>query len=86
MTVYVANAYGGDDAIFEAESEVVWLSEYGVVESSLPRGMGLRFLGDQEGVRHQLDAFVLETLEMRLSGLDANALTPEFMLKENLEL
>ena len=86
LILFVANAYGGDEAMFEAEGEVAWLSEYGVSESDLPRGMGLRFLGDQDGVRHQLDAFVLEALEMRLSGIDANALTPEFLLKENLEL
>lgn len=86
LILYVANAYGGDEAMFEAEAEVVWLSEYGVPESELPRGMGLRFLGDQGAVRHQLDSFVLETLEIRLSGLDANALAPEFLFKEDLEL
>jgi uncharacterized protein (TIGR02266 family) len=86
LILYVANAYGGDEAMFEAESEVVWLSECGIPESGLPRGMGLRFLGDQEAVLHQLDSFVLETLELRLSGLDANALAPEFLFKEDLEL
>lgn len=86
LILYVANAYGGGEAMFEAEGEVAWLSEHGVAESDLPRGMGLRFVGDQDAVRHQLDAFVLESLEIRLSGLDANALTPEFLLKEDLEL
>ncbi len=86
LILYVANAYGRDQGMLEAEAEVVWVSEYGVPESELPRGMGLRFLGDQDAVRHQLDSFVLETLEMRLSGLDANALAPEFLFKEDIEL
>jgi uncharacterized protein (TIGR02266 family) len=85
LILFIANAYGGDEAIFEAEGEVVWISEFGIAESDLPRGMGVRFVGDQEAVRHQLDSFVLEALEMRLSGLDANALAPDFVLKEGLE-
>jgi uncharacterized protein (TIGR02266 family) len=86
LTLYVANSYGGSEGIFEAGCEVVWVSEYGIQESDLPRGMGVRFLGDQDEVRHQLDSFVLETLELRLSGVDANALTPDFVAREKLDL
>jgi uncharacterized protein (TIGR02266 family) len=86
LTLYVANSYGGSEAMFEAEGEVVWVSEYGIEESELPRGMGVRFFGDQDEVRHQLDSFVLETLELRLSGIDANALAPDFVAREKLEL
>ena len=86
LVLYIANAYGGSKALFEAEGEVAWISEFGVKESNLPKGMGVRFLGDQDEVRHQLDSFVLETLEMRLSGIDANALTTDFITRENLEL
>jgi uncharacterized protein (TIGR02266 family) len=86
LTIYIANSYGGSEEIFEAQCEVVWVSEYGIEESDLPRGMGVRFLGDQDEVRHQLDSFVLETLEIRLSGVDVNALTPDFVAREKLEL
>ncbi len=86
LVLYIANAYGGSKALFEAEGEVAWISEYGIEETSLPKGMGIRFVGDQEEVRHQLDSFVLETLEMRLSGIDANALAPDFISREKLEL
>ena len=86
LTMFIANAYGGDSAMFEAEGEVVWVCELGIADSELPRGMGVGFIGDQEAVRHQLDSFVLETLEMRLSGLDANALAPDFITKEKLDL
>lgn len=86
MTLFIANAYGEGDALFEAEGQVVWNSEYGIAESNLPRGMGVRFLGDQREIRHQLDSFVIETLEMRLSGVDANALAPDFISREDLDL
>jgi uncharacterized protein (TIGR02266 family) len=86
MTLFIANAYGGGDGMFEAQGEVVWVSEFGIAESELPRGMGVHFVENREEVRRQLDAFVLETLEMRLSGVDANSLTPDFIDKEKLDL
>jgi uncharacterized protein (TIGR02266 family) len=86
LTLYLANSYGGSDAMFEAKGEVVWVSEFGIEETDLPKGMGVRFLGDQDEVRHQLDSFVLETLEIRLSGVDANSLTPDFVAREKLDL
>ncbi len=86
MTLFIANAYGGGDGMFEAQGEVVWVSEYGTSEPELPRGMGVHFVENQEDVRKQLDAFVLETLEMRLSGVDANSLTPDFIDREELDL
>jgi Tfp pilus assembly protein PilZ len=86
LTLFVANAYGSGESLFEAEGKVVWVSEYGIRESELPRGMGVSFLGDQQEIIHQLDSFVVETLEMRLSGVDANALAPDFVSREDLDL
>lgn len=87
LTLFVANAYrAGGAALFEAEGEVAWICEYGMAGTELPRGMGVRFSGNQKDVLKQLDSFVLETLELRLSGVDANALTPDFIARENLEL
>ena len=86
LTIYLANANRGDDALFEAEGEVVWLTETGIPEAALPRGMGVRFVGSRAAIQQQLDLFVIDTLERRLSGLDAAALAPDFVLREKLEL
>lgn len=86
MSLYLANAYGEGERTFEAEGEVVWTSGYGLADSELPRGMGVRFIGDRQGVRWQLDALVLETLEMRLSGVDADSLTLDFIDREKSDL
>lgn len=86
MTLYIANAYREGERTFEAEGEVVWTSGSGLADSELPRGMGVRFIGDQHEVRRQLDALLLETLEMRLSGVDANSLTLDFIDREKTDL
>ncbi len=86
MTLFIASADRGGERTFQTEGEVVWTSESGIAGSELPRGMGVRFVGDQHEVRKRLDAFVLETLEMRLSGVDANSLTLDFIDREELDL
>lgn len=86
LTLFVANAHRGGQALFEADGEVAWVTERGVVESELPRGMGIRFLGSQERIRQELDLFVIDTLERRLSGVDAMALAPDFVIREKIDL
>ena len=48
--------------------------------------MGLSFLGDMGEIIRHLDALVINSLVRRLSGVDANSLAPDFLLKEALEL
>ncbi len=43
-------------------------------------------LGDMGEIIRHLDALVINSLVRRLSGVDANSLAPDFLLKEALEL
>ena len=86
LTLFVANAHRGGEALFEADGEVAWITERGVPESDLPRGMGIRFVGSQEKIQEELDLFVIDTLERRLSGVDAMALAPDFVIREKIDL
>jgi uncharacterized protein (TIGR02266 family) len=86
LTLFVANAHRGGQALFEADGKVAWVTERGVAESDLPRGMGIRFVGSQEKIRQELDLFVIDTLERRLSGVDAMALAPDFVIREKIDL
>ncbi len=69
-TVYLAELPGTEDGeILECLSEVTWLSERGIPEADLPRGMGIRFVAMPEAVRERLDALVLGIIGQRLAQL-----------------
>jgi len=84
LTVMIANTGRGHEAVFEAESEVVWVSDGR--DAGFPRGMGIRFDGSRESIQRQLDRFVIDTLEKRLQCIDTSLLPPDFIEKENLDL
>ncbi len=67
--LHLANSYGRDDEVLELAAEVIWVTENGVVEAELPRGMGLHFSDVDPESRDKLDGWVLEILEKRLSTL-----------------
>ena len=84
FTVMIVNTGRGQEALFEVEGEVAWVSDGS--STSFPRGMGVRFLGSHESIQRELDRLVIDTLERRLVCIDTSLLPPEFIAKENLEL
>ncbi len=69
-TVYLAELPGAEDGeILEFLGEVTWLSERGIPEADLPRGMGIRFVAMPEPLQERLDALVLGIIEQRLAHL-----------------
>ena len=86
MTMYLATPDASDYALIETPARVVWATERGISESLLPIGMGLSFVDKKGLVERYLDAMVVDALVRHLSGVDANALAPDFVEKELVEL
>lgn len=86
VTVYLASTDVTHEALLEAPGEVVWASEEGRDHDSLPPGMGISFTTQDGVLERHLDAMVIDSLVRHLSGVDANSLAPEFLLKERVEL
>ena len=83
LNVYLSSPDVSHEALLEAEAEVAWTTS---AEDASRDGMGLSFLGDMGEIIRHLDALVINSLVRRLSGVDANSLAPDFLLKEALEL
>lgn len=86
VTVYLASTDVTHEALLEAPGEVVWASEEGRDHDALPPGMGISFTTQDGVLERHLDAMVIDSLVRHLSGVDANSLAPEFLLKERVEL
>ncbi len=83
LNVYLSSPDVSHEALLEAEAEVAWTTS---AEDASRDGMGLSFRGDMGEIIRHLDALVINSLVRRLSGVDANSLAPDFLLKEALEL
>lgn len=70
----------GRAALLETRGEVVWTCEKSLPSSTLPRGMGVRFVEFSDPLARQMEAFVFETLESRLAKLDLTAVDPRLFL------
>jgi hypothetical protein len=86
VTVYLASSDVTYESLLEAPGEVVWATEEGRDQDSLPPGMGISFTTQDGLLERHLDAMVIDSLVRHLSGVDANSLAPEFLLKERVEL
>ena len=86
VTVYLASSDVTHESLLEAPGEVVWATEEGRDRASLPPGMGISFTTQEGLLERHLDAMVINSLVRHLSGVDANCLAPEFLLKESVEL
>lgn len=86
LSVYLTSPDVSREALLEAEAEVAWTTRDTGREGAAREGMGLSFRGDMGAMFKQLDALVINSLVRRLSGLDANSLAPDFLLREGLEL
>lgn len=85
LTVYLASPDVTHEALLEAQGEVAWVTEVGDRRET-PPGMGISFKGRRELLQKHLDALVIDALHRHLSGVDANCLAPEFLIKEEVEL
>ena len=86
VTVYLASSDVTHESLLEAPGEVVWANDEGRDRASLPQGMGISFTTQEGLLERHLDAMVINSLVRHLSGVDANCLAPEFLLKESVEL
>jgi len=75
-----------DEILIDANGEVAWVTEQGIVEASLPLGMGVRFGRNMAYVQRHLEAMVVDCFVRHLSGLDAIGLAPELLIGEAIEL
>ena len=85
VTVYLASSDVTHESLLEAPGEVVWANGEGDQASQSP-GMGISFATQEGQLERHLDAMVINSLVRHLSGVDANSLAPEFVLKESVEL
>jgi len=69
LTLFLAGIGGRQEDLLETKAEVVWCTKRGVPEADLPRGMGVRFVDFPKEAQEKLDAYVVETIAKRLSGL-----------------
>jgi uncharacterized protein (TIGR02266 family) len=67
VELFLVHSTRGPEPVFEAEGEVVWLTESGVGWAALPRGMGVRFLRFPQAMEEKLDQLVVENLEKRFA-------------------
>jgi hypothetical protein len=74
------------EGIIWVESQVVWYSNGGAAQSGPRYRMGVRFLGLESDDRAKMDAFVIENIENRILSLRADALSPDFVQREQLAL
>ena len=86
VTVYLASSDVTHEALLEAPGEVVWANKECSDRDSLPTAMGISFTTQEGLLERHLDAMVIDSLVRHLSGVDANSLAPEFLLKERVEL
>jgi hypothetical protein len=86
VTIYLSSPETIDHALVEAPAKVVWATERGISTSLLPPGMGLSIVSRRGSVESYLDAMVVDSLVRRLSGVDAEALAPEFVGRELVEI
>jgi Tfp pilus assembly protein PilZ len=86
VTIYLTSPDSVHQALIETPGQVVWVTEQGISDAMLPAGMGVHFRGKKGLVENYLDAMVVDALVRHLSGVDANALAPEFIGKELVEL
>lgn len=86
LTVFLASPDSANQALLETEAKVAWVAERGVTEAMLPRGMGVYFTEKRGLIERYLDAMVIDALVHHLSGVDANALAPELVVSERIEL
>jgi len=86
LTVFLASPESLDEALLETDARVAWVAERGVSAAMLPPGMGLHFTGKRGLIERYLDAMVIDALVRHLSGVDANALAPELIVSERIEL
>jgi hypothetical protein len=86
ITIYLASPEAIDQALVEAPAKVVWATERGISTSLLPPGMGLSIVRTRGSVESYLDAMVVDSLVRHLSGVDAEALAPEFVGRELVEI
>lgn len=75
INLYWPNLGSDYEELFETEGEVVWTTPGGP-KSDLPRGMGVRFCGMKRMAQQQLDAFVVDSLEERISSAGISAPSP----------
>jgi uncharacterized protein (TIGR02266 family) len=69
LTLYLANIRGREEDLLETKGEVAWCTKRGVPEADLPRGMGVHFVDFPREAEDKLDAYVVETIAKRVSGL-----------------
>ena len=86
LTVFLTSPDTIDEALLETEAEVAWVAERGLTQAMLPPGMGLHFTSNRGLIQRYLDAMVIDALVRHLSGVDANALAPELIVSESIEL
>ena len=86
VTVYLASADVTHESLLEANGEVVWSTLEVPGREQLPPGMGISFTTQENLLEQHLDAMVIDALVRHLSGVDANGLAPEFLLREKVEL
>ena len=86
LTVYLASTDVTHESLLEAPGEVVWANAEGGDQASQPPGMGISFTTQEGQLERHLDAMVINSLVRHLSGVDANSLAPEFLLRESVEL
>lgn len=86
LTIYLTSPDAVNQALIETPAKVAWVTENGITQAMLPAGMGVHFLAKRGLIENYLDAMVIDALVRHLSGVDANALAPEFIGKELVEL
>ena len=74
------------EGIIWVEGEVVWYSNGGVTQSGPGYRMGVRFVGLEKEEGDKLDSYVVENIENRIQSLRADALSPDFVQREQLAL
>lgn len=86
VTIYLTSPDAVNQALIETPGKVVWVTPDGITDAMLPAGMGVNFVSKKGLIENYLDAMVIDSLVRHLSGVDANALAPEFIGKELVEL
>ena len=70
LIVYITGMSEDDPGdVFELNAEVVWCAEEGIAETSIRRGMGIRFVDVADETRERLGLLVVHTIEKRLARL-----------------
>jgi len=86
VTVYLVSPDVTHESLLEARGEVVWSTIEAPSHQERPPGMGISFTTQENVLQQHLDAMVVDSLVRHLSGVDANGLAPEFLIRERVEL